>query len=74
MRVLITGGGTGGHINPALAIAQKVKHENSSDAILYVGSKNSLESELVPKEGFEFKYVTAKYLKRKITIENNKRI
>ncbi len=72
MRVLITGGGTGGHINPALAIAQKVKHENPSDAILYVGSKNSLESELVPKEGFEFKSVTAKYLKRKITFENIK--
>lgn len=72
MRVLITGGGTGGHINPALAVAQKVKHENPSDAILYVGSKNSLESELVPKEGFEFKSVTAKYLKRKITLENIK--
>jgi len=70
MRVLITGGGTGGHINPALAVAQKVRHENPSDAILYVGTKNSLESELVPKEGFEFKSVTAKYLRRKITFEN----
>lgn len=72
MRVLITGGGTGGHINPALAVAQKVRHENPNAAILYVGSKNSLESELVPKEGFEFKSVTAKYLKRKITLENIK--
>ncbi len=72
MKVLITGGGTGGHINPALAIAQKVRHENPSDAILYVGSKNSLESELVPKEGFDFKSVTAKYLKRKITFDNIK--
>ena len=49
MKVLITGGGTGGHINPALAIAQKVKSENPSDAVLYVGSRNSLESELIPK-------------------------
>ncbi len=72
MRVLITGGGTGGHINPALAIAQKVKSENPSDDILYVGSRNSLESELIPKEGFEFKAVTAKYLKRKITFDNIK--
>ncbi|MFA6982962.1 MAG: glycosyltransferase, partial [Sedimentibacter sp.] len=63
MRVLITGGGTGGHINPALAIAQKVKNEAPSDAVLYVGSRNSLESELIPKEGFEFKAVTAKYFK-----------
>lgn len=72
MRVLITGGGTGGHINPALSIAQKVKYENPSADILYVGGRNSLESELVPKEGFEFKPVTAKYLRRKITFENIK--
>ena len=42
MRVLITGGGTGGHINPALAIAQKVRNENPSNEILYVGTKNGL--------------------------------
>lgn len=72
MRVLITGGGTGGHINPALAIAQKIKEEDPRNIILYVGSNNSLESELVPKAGFEFKYVTAKYLRRKISIENIK--
>jgi len=72
MRVLITGGGTGGHINPALAIAQKVRLQDSSNEILYVGTKNGMESELVPKEGFAFKYVTAKYLRRKITIENIK--
>ncbi len=72
MRVLITGGGTGGHINPALAIAQKIKNENPSNEILYVGTKNSLESELVPKAGFEFGYVSAKYLRRKISLENIK--
>lgn len=72
MRVLITGGGTGGHINPALAIAQKVRNENPSNEILYVGTKEGLESELVPKAGFNFKYVTAKYLRRKISFENVK--
>lgn len=72
MRVLITGGGTGGHINPALAIAQKVRNESPSNEILYVGTKNGLESELVPKAGFSFKYVTAKYLRRKISFENVK--
>lgn len=72
MRVLITGGGTGGHINPALAIAQKVRAKDNQNEILYVGTKNSLESELVPKEGFEFKYVTAKYLRRRISFENIK--
>jgi len=72
MRVLITGGGTGGHINPALAIAQKVKSKDNSNTVLYVGTKFGMESELVPKEGFEFKFVTAKFLKRKISIENIK--
>lgn len=72
MRVLITGGGTGGHINPALAIAQKVRLESPSNVVLYVGSKNSLESQLIPKEGFEFKSVTAKYLRRSISLENIK--
>jgi len=72
MRVLITGGGTAGHINPALAIAQKVRLQDSSNEILYVGTKNGLESDLVPKAGFDFKYVTAKYLIRKISIENVK--
>lgn len=72
MRVLITGGGTGGHINPALAIAQKVKSKEDSNVVLYVGTKTGMESELVPKEGFEFKSVTAKFLQRKISIENIK--
>lgn len=74
MKVLITGGGTGGHITPALAIAQKIKMENKNNKILYVGTKDSLESELVPKEGFEFKTVTAKYLRRKLSIENIKTV
>jgi UDP-N-acetylglucosamine--N-acetylmuramyl-(pentapeptide) pyrophosphoryl-undecaprenol N-acetylglucosamine transferase len=72
MRVLITGGGTGGHINPALAIAQKVKSKEDSNVVLYVGTKTGMESELVPKEGFEFKSVTAKFLRRKISLENIK--
>lgn len=74
MRILITGGGTGGHINPALAIAQKVRQKNQSNEILYVGTEMGLESELVPKEGFDFKFVTAKFLRRKISIENVKTI
>lgn len=74
MRVLITGGGTGGHINPALAIAEEVKSRDSSNTVLYVGTKTGMESELVPKEGFEFKSVTAKFLIRKISIENIKTV
>ncbi len=70
MRVLITGGGTGGHINPALAIAQKIKEVNNDNEILYVGTKEGMESDLVPKQGFDFKTVDARFLQRKLSIEN----
>ena len=72
MKVLITGGGTGGHIYPALAIAQKIKEKNNNNEILYVGTKEGMESDLVPKNGFEFKTVKAKFLQRKISFENFK--
>lgn len=72
MRILISGGGTGGHIYPALAIAQKIKQENSENEILYVGTKDGMESDLVPKQGFAFKTVEAKFLERKISLENMK--
>ena len=53
MRVLISGGGTGGHINPALAIADKIKRENENAVIEYVGTKKGLEATLVPKAGLK---------------------
>lgn len=72
MKIIVTGGGTGGHIYPALAIAQKIKQENPDSNILYVGTPNSMESDLVPKQGFNFEFVYARYLQRKISFENVK--
>lgn len=66
MKYLISGGGTGGHIYPALAIAKEIKNTDKDAEILYVGTKNSLEAELVPREGFEFKTIRVNYLPRKI--------
>lgn len=66
MKYLISGGGTGGHIYPALAIAKEIKNRDKDAKILYVGTKDSLEAELVPKEGFEFKTIRVNYLPRKI--------
>lgn len=66
MKYLITGGGTGGHIYPALAIAWEIKRRNKDAEILYVGTKKGLESELVPKEGFEFKTIRVQGLPRKL--------
>ena len=47
MRVVISGGGTGGHIYPAVAIIEELKRRDENIEILYIGSKNSMESELM---------------------------
>lgn len=66
MKYLITGGGTGGHIYPALAIADKLKKEDDKAEILYIGTKNGLESKLARKAGYEFRDIRVKSLPRKI--------
>lgn len=53
MRAIITGGGTGGHIYPALAIADELRRRINNIDILYVGS-NGMESRIVPEAGYEF--------------------
>ena len=51
MKVLLSGGGTGGHVYPAIAIANKIKEENPDAEILFVGTEKGIESEIVPKYG-----------------------
>lgn len=70
MRILFSGGGTGGHINPALAVANYFKEKEPETEILYVGGKNSMEEKLVPKAGFDFIGLTVSGFQRKISIEN----
>ena len=72
MKVLLAGGGTGGHVYPAIAIANKIKEHNPDCEILFVGTKNGIESEIVPKAGFELKTVTVQGFKRKIDLDNIK--
>ena len=74
MKVLLSGGGTGGHVYPAIAIANKIKEENPDAEILFVGTEKGIESEIVPKYGFELKTVTVQGFKRKIDFENVKRV
>lgn len=70
MRVLMTGGGTAGHINPALAIAAKIKQERPDAQILFVGAKGRMETTLVPAAGYELKTVTVEGFQRKVSLEN----
>lgn len=69
MKFIITGGGTGGHIYPALAIAHKIKSEFRNAEILYVGTKNGMESKIVPKEGFNYKEIRVKGFRRKLSLD-----
>ena len=64
MRVIVTGGGTGGHIYPAIAIADKIREMEPDSEILYIGNETGLEKEIVPRAGYDFEMVTAMWLDR----------
>ena len=65
MRAIVTGGGTGGHIYPALAIADKIKEKEPDSEILYIGNDIGLEKDIVPKSGYPMELVSAKWLDRR---------
>lgn len=62
MRLIVTGGGTGGHIYPALAIADKFKEMDPETEILYIGNVEGIEKDVVPKSGYPLKLVDARWL------------
>ncbi len=64
MKVLFAGGGTAGHINPALAIAGFIRKKDPSAEILFVGNKGGMEETLVPKAGFEMKFISISGFRR----------
>ena len=74
MRVIIAAAGTGGHINPGIAIANKIKHEEKDSEIIFIGTTRGLENDLVPRAGYELKTIEAYGLSKEISIENFKKI
>ncbi len=68
MKVLFAGGGTAGHINPALAIAGYVRERQPEAEILYIGAKGGMEERLVPQAGFEFRGITVQGFRRKVSL------
>lgn len=72
MNVAFAAGGTGGHINPALAIADKLKEVFPDTKILFIGSPDGLESKLVKKAGYDFAPVKMAGIQRKLTPNNIK--
>ncbi|KRQ86585.1 UDP-N-acetylglucosamine--N-acetylmuramyl-(pentapeptide) pyrophosphoryl-undecaprenol N-acetylglucosamine transferase [Caloramator mitchellensis] len=69
MRIIISGGGTGGHIYPGIAIAKKIQEYNPEAKIIFVGSENGLEKKLVPHEGFEIRFISVEGLNKKISLK-----
>ena len=72
MKVMMTGGGTGGHVNPALAIAGNIKQNQPDAEIIFVGTSHGIENKLVPKEGYKLEHVEVQGFKRKLTPYNIK--
>lgn len=70
IRILLTGGGTGGHIFPAVVIANEVKRLQADAELLFVGTQRGLESSVVPRLGYNIKFVDVRFLVRKLTFKN----
>ena len=70
MRVLFAGGGTGGHINPAISIADYVAKQDKDFKALFVGTKSGLETKLVPKAGYDIEYIEIQGFDRKHIFRN----
>ena len=70
MRVLFAGGGTAGHINPALSVADYMKEKDADFEALFIGTEHGLEKKLVPAAGYKIKYIDIRGFDRKHILRN----
>ena len=70
MRVLITGGGTAGHINPAIALADIIKQHNKQDEVAFVGTPDGMEKKLVEAAGYHMYPIRVKGFRRSLSPQN----
>ncbi|MEG2351282.1 MAG: undecaprenyldiphospho-muramoylpentapeptide beta-N-acetylglucosaminyltransferase [Bacilli bacterium] len=70
MRVIISAGGTGGHIYPALAIINKIKEKDKNAKILYIGTTDRMEKDIIPKMGIDYIGIKIDGLHRKLSLKN----
>lgn len=74
MKVMISGGGTGGHIYPALALIRTMKAKHPDIEFLYIGTKHGLEAKLVPRENISFHAIQIMGFKRSLSLSNIKTV
>ncbi len=73
MNIVFVAGGTGGHINPALAVAGTIKEKYPDTKISFIGNRKGMEATLVPKAGYDFFPIDVAGFQRKISLNNIKR-
>ncbi len=74
MKIIISAAGTGGHINPGIAIANKIKEKDPKSEILFIGTNRGLENDLVPRAGYNLKTINAYGFKKEFSITNLKHL
>ncbi|MBO1004937.1 undecaprenyldiphospho-muramoylpentapeptide beta-N-acetylglucosaminyltransferase [Pseudogracilibacillus auburnensis] len=74
MKIIVSGGGTGGHIYPALALIRTIKEKHPDTEFLYIGTENGLEANIVSREGIPFQAINITGFKRSLSFENFKTI
>ncbi len=72
MKIVIVGGGTGGHVYPGIAIADKFKKDDAGNEILFIGTEDGIESKIVNSCGYSIEYVEASGINRKNLLKNVK--
>lgn len=70
MKIIIVSGGTGGHIYPGIAVADEIRKRAPQAEILFIGSREGLERELVPKAGYAIKFISARAFIRKLSYKS----
>ncbi len=74
MRILFAGGGSAGHINPAVAIANYIKEQEPDSEFLFIGTERGMESTLVPRSGYNIKFIKIHGFERKLSLKNIKTV
>ena len=57
MKVIIAGGGTGGHIFPAVSIAEQIMETDNNNEVLFIGTKKGMEGTIIPNKGFKIEFI-----------------
>lgn len=70
MKIIITGGGTGGHIYPGISLAQEFRRRDKNNEIIFVGAEQKMEAEIIPQEGFQFYGLRVRGIERKFSLVN----